>query len=547
MTDASVVDGERFKRLVYAGLVWLRQHQEEINALNVFPVPDGDTGTNMVLTMQAAWEEVAGVDENNVGKVAHRVAHGALMGARGNSGVILSQIWRGMARHLDNKEWLTASDLAAALEEGVRTAYKGVIRPVEGTILTVAREAAEEATLAAGRTTDLSVVLERAVRRAWDALARTPDLLPVLAEAGVVDAGGQGLCVILEGMMRALRGEVMGESAAVATTVMGPAFAAEAVPEEEYGYDVQFLIVGQNLDVEAIRRDIDAMGTSTLVVGDSEMVKVHVHVPDPGVPLSYAVRLGSLRDVVVEDMQAQYREFVRAREQARPAPAMMVSGAPPREVGVVAVVSGDGLEKVFMSLGASAVVPGGQTMNPSTEEILRVVESLPTPKVVILPNNGNIILAARQAQELSQKEVVVVPTRSIPQGVAALLAFNHQAGLEENAETMERAAREVHTGEVTTATRDASLNGVQVRQGQIIGLQDDQLVVSGDTVDEVVEALLDRMGVADLEIVTLYYGAGVRQEEAEALAARLQEKYPDQTFEVVYGGQPHYFYILSAE
>jgi len=547
VTDASVVDGERFKRLVYAGLVWLRQHQEEINALNVFPVPDGDTGTNMVLTMQAAWEEVAGVDENNVGKVAHRVAHGALMGARGNSGVILSQIWRGMARHLDNKEWLTASDLAAALEEGVRTAYKGVIRPVEGTILTVAREAAEEASLAAGRTTDLSVVLERAVRRAWDALARTPDLLPVLAEAGVVDAGGQGLCVILEGMMRTLRGEVMGESAAVATTVMGPAFAAEAVPEEEYGYDVQFLIVGQNLDVEAIRRDIDAMGTSTLVVGDSEMVKVHVHVPDPGVPLSYAVRLGSLRDVVVEDMQAQYREFVRAREQARPAPAMMVSGAPPREVGVVAVVSGDGLEKVFMSLGASAVVPGGQTMNPSTEEILRVVESLPTPKVVILPNNGNIILAARQAQELSQKEVVVVPTRSIPQGVAALLAFNHQAGLEENAETMERAAREVHTGEVTTATRDASLNGVQVRQGQIIGLQDDQLVVSGDTVDEVVEALLDRMGVADLEIVTLYYGAGVRQEEAEALAARLQEKYPDQTFEVVYGGQPHYFYILSAE
>jgi DAK2 domain fusion protein YloV len=547
VTDASVVDGERFKRLVYAGLVWLRQHQEEINALNVFPVPDGDTGTNMVLTMQSAWEEVASVDENNVGKVAHRVAHGALMGARGNSGVILSQIWRGMARHLDNKEWLTASDLAAALEEGVRTAYKGVIRPVEGTILTVAREAAEEATLAAGRTTDLSVVLERAVRRAWDALARTPDLLPVLAEAGVVDAGGQGLCVILEGMMRALRGEVMGESAAVATTVMGPAFAAEAVPEEEYGYDVQFLIVGQNLDVEAIRRDIDAMGTSTLVVGDSETVKVHVHVPDPGVPLSYAVRLGSLRDVVVEDMQAQYREFVRAREQARPAPAMMVSGAPPREVGVVAVVSGDGLEKVFMSLGASAVVPGGQTMNPSTEEILRVVESLPTPKVVILPNNGNIILAARQAQELSQKEVVVVPTRSIPQGVAALLAFNHQAGLEENAETMERAAREVHTGEVTTATRDASLNGVQVRQGQIIGLQDDQLVVSGDTVDQVVEALLDRMGVADLEIVTLYYGAGVRQEEAEALAARLQEKYPDQTFEVVYGGQPHYFYILSAE
>lgn len=547
MTDAVVINGERFKRLVYASLVWLRQHQEEINALNVFPVPDGDTGINMVLTMQSAWEEVASVHEDNVGKVAHRVAHGALMGARGNSGVILSQIWRGMARYLDNKEWLTASDLAAALEEGVRTAYRGVIRPVEGTILTVAREAAEEATLAAGRTTDLSVVLERAVRRAWDALARTPDLLPVLAEAGVVDAGGQGLCVILEGMMRALREEVMGEPVAAATTVVGPAFAVEAVPEEEYGYDVQFLIVGQDLDVEAIRRDIDAMGTSTLVVGDSEMVKVHVHVPDPGMPLSYAVRLGSLRDVVVEDMQAQYREFVRAREPARPTPVLTVAGAPSREVGVVAVVSGDGLEKVFMSLGASAIIPGGQTMNPSTEEILRVVESLSTPKVIILPNNGNIILAARQAQELSQKEVAVVPTRSIPQGVAALLAFNHQAGLGENAAAMARAMEDICTGEVTTATRDANLNGVTVRQGQIIGLQDDQLVVSGDTVDEVVEALLEQMGVADLEIVTLYYGSDVRQEEAEALAARLQEKYPDQSFEVVYGGQPHYFYILSAE
>ncbi len=547
MTDAIVVDGERFKRLVYAGLVWLRQHQEEINALNVFPVPDGDTGTNMVLTMQSAWEEVAGVDENNVGKVIHRVAHGALMGARGNSGVILSQIWRGMARHLDNKEWLTASDLAAALEEGVRTAYKGVIRPVEGTILTVAREAAEEATLAAGRTTDLGTVLERAVRQAWDALSRTPDLLPVLAEAGVVDAGGQGFCVILEGMMRAWRGERIGEPAALAAAVSGPAFAAEALPEEEYGYDVQFLIVGKNLDVETIRRDIDAMGTSALVVGDAETVKVHVHAPDPGVPLSYAVRLGSLRDVVVEDMQAQYREFVRAREQARPAPAVAVAGALPHEISVLAVAAGEGLEKVFMSLGAAAVIPGGQTMNPSTEEILRVVERAPAPKVIILPNNGNIILAARQAQELSQKEVAVVPTRSIPQGVAALLAFNYQADLEENAKAMACAAEDVRTGEVTTATRDAKLNGVTVRQGQIIGLQDDQLVVSGETVDEVVEALLERMDVADMEIVTLYYGAGVQKEEAEALATRLQEKYPDQSFEVVYGGQPHYFYILSAE
>lgn len=550
-----VLDGERFKQMVYAGLVWLRGHQEEVNALNVFPVPDGDTGTNMVLTMQSAWEEVADFRENNVGKVAHKVAHGALMGARGNSGVILSQIWRGLARYLDNREVLTATDWAAALEEGVRTAYKGVIRPVEGTILTVAREAAEEASRAAARGEDLPAVMERTVRRAWDALARTPDLLPVLAEAGVVDAGGQGLCFILEGMTRALRGEVALEVAPTAAAApVAPAFEAPSPPEEEYGYDVQFLIVGRGLDVEAIRRDIDAMGTSALVVGDENVVKVHVHVHDPGVPLSYAVKLGSLRDVVVEDMQAQYEEFVRGEKAPTraPAPAMPpVSRVPvpamPGDVAVVAVAAGDGLEKVFLSLGAAAVIPGGQTMNPSTEEILRVVESVPAPKVIVLPNNGNILLAARQAQELSSKEVVVVPTRSIPQGVAALLAFNYQADLEENAAKMARAAQDVRTGEVTVATRDANFNGLSVRQGQVIGLCDDQLVVAGDSVEETVRALLEKMGVAEREIVTLYYGAGVGSEEAEALAASLQEEYPDQSFEVVYGGQPHYFYIISVE
>lgn len=556
MAKMMVLDGERFKQMVYAGLLWLRGHQEEVNALNVFPVPDGDTGTNMVLTMQSAWEEVADFRENNVGKVAHKVAHGALMGARGNSGVILSQIWRGLARYLDNREVLTATDWAAALEEGVRTAYKGVIRPVEGTILTVAREAAEEASRAAARGDDLPVVMERTVRRAWDALARTPDLLPVLAEAGVVDAGGQGLCFILEGMTRALRGEIAVEAVPAAAAPVAPAFEVSALPEEEYGYDVQFLIVGRGLDVAAIRRDIDAMGTSALVVGDENVVKVHVHVHDPGVPLSYAVKLGSLRDVVVEDMQAQYQEFVRAREKTpvSQAPASVVppvsrvpAMAMPGDIAVVAVASGEGLEKVFLSLGAAAVIPGGQTMNPSTEEILRVVESVPAPKVIVLPNNGNIVLAARQAQELASKEVVVIPTRSIPQGVAALLAFNYQADLKENVEKMGRAAQDVRTGEVTTATRDATFNGLQVRQGQVIGLCDDQLVVAGDSVEEAVRALLEKMEVADREIVTFYYGAGVRREEAEALVASLQEAYPDQSFEVVYGGQPHYFYIISAE
>ncbi len=534
------VDGQDFKYLVGAALAWLRHHQEAINALNVFPVPDGDTGTNMVLTMQSAWDEAAEVQDRHVGVVAHKVAHGALMGARGNSGVILSQIWRGMARKLDGKEVMAAADLAAAVDEGARTAYKGVLRPVEGTILTVIREVAREAGRAAGGTDDLLHVLERMVHQARTTVVHTPDLLPVLAEAGVVDAGGQGLYVILEGMMHYLRGESVGEELALDQPSALPGM--EIPAEDAYGYDVQFLILGQNLDVEAIHKDIDAMGDCALVVGEPTTVKVHVHVPDPGVPLSYAVKLGSLADVVVEDMQAQYQQFTRER-QGIAAPAAVVRS----EIGVVAVAAGDGLARVLESLGAAAVVRGGQTMNPSTEEILRAVESVPAEKVIVLPNNKNIIMAAHQAGELSSRPVAVVPTRTIPQGIAALLVLNYQADLETNAREMIRAAQEVQTGEVTTATRSVTLNGVVVREGQIIGIHDGELCVSGDSPTEVVGALTQRMGVAEREIVTLYYGADVSPEEVGALVAGLRTAYPGQEFEVIEGGQPHYFYLISAE
>jgi hypothetical protein len=538
-----VADGQEFKEWVRAGLGWLQHHQEAINALNVFPVPDGDTGTNMVLTMQSAWNEVHKSPEREVGTIAHKVAHGALMGARGNSGVILSQIWRGMARSLDGKEVMTGEDLAAALEEGAQTAYKGVIRPVEGTILTVAREVAEAAAEAVRHSEDLIFILEQIVRRAQDAVARTPSLLPVLAEAGVVDAGGQGLYVILEGMLRYLRGESVAEDLGFIRAVDLATTAPAPAEEEGYGYDVQFIIVGNGLDVEAIRRDIDAMGESALVVGDPSAVKVHVHVPDPGVPLSYAVKLGSLRDVVVEDMQAQYQQFVMGREQ----PPVLRAPMAATEIATVAVAAGEGLARVFQSLGAAAVVHGGQTMNPSTEEILQAVESVPSNRVIILPNNKNIIMAAEQARDLSEKSVVVVPTRTIPQGIAAILALNYQADLETNAQTMLEAAQEVQTGEVTTATRDVTLGGLSVHKGQVIGIHDGELCVAGETPEQVVEALIERMNPSDLEIITLYYGADVSAEEAETLVERLEEKYPDLEFEVIEGGQPHYFYIISAE
>ena len=532
-------DGQGFKRLIKAALAWLQYHQNAINVLNVYPVPDGDTGTNMVLTMQSAWNEIKDSPEHNVGRIAHRMAHGALMGARGNSGVILSQVWRGFARSLDGKKVYRAPELAAACREAAATAYKGVVKPVEGTILTVARAVADSATRAEKDTDDLARMLERMVFAAHEAVMLTPSLLPVLKEAGVVDAGGQGLFVILEGMLRHMRGEPIAEDAQMADAVH--LIATEVEPGEAgYGYDVQFLIVGQSLDVDQVRQRITEMGECPLVVGDPETVKVHVHVPDPGVPISYGAGLGSLRDVVVEDMQAQYRDFIAERDLT-PAPATS------QEIGVVAVVMGDGLASVFQSLGVEAIVRGGQTMNPSTQDLLEAAESLPARQVILLPNNGNVILAAEQACELGDKPIAVVPSRSIPQGLAALLAINYQADFETNVDVMASMMEDVKTGEVTTATRSATINGVKVTDGQIIGLHDGDLKVAGTKVEQVVLALLAEMDAAQCEIITLYYGADVSEDDAIALADLLQQTWSDQEIEVVFGGQPHYHYILSVE
>jgi DAK2 domain fusion protein YloV len=536
-------DGQGFKRLVKAALAWLQHHQEVINALNVYPVPDGDTGINMVLTMQSAWAEISDSPETNVGQMARKMAHGALMGARGNSGVILSQIWRGFARSLDNKEVYRTQDLADACQEAAATAYRGVVKPVEGTILTVSRAVADEATRVAADSQDLVYVLERMVYAAHEAVKMTPSLLPVLAEAGVVDAGGQGLFVILEGMLRYMQGEPVTEDIELVEVVDLMTTELES-HEAGYGYDVQFLIVGQSMDVDTIRHRIAEMGECPLVVGEPTTIKVHVHVTDPGIPISYGASLGSLRDVVVEDMQAQYQDFIV--EHARPS---LPTPQPFEEIGfgVVSVAMGDGLARVFESLGASAVVRGGQTMNPSTQDLLEAVESLPCEQVILLPNNKNVILAAEQASELCNKPVAVIPSRSIPHGVAALLAINSQADFKANVASMTRALDDIEVGEVTTATRSVTLNGVEVADGQIIGLHNGELKVAGTTVAEVVQALLREMGTAEREIITLYYGEDVSENEANTLADHLAQIWPDQELEVVTGDQPHYFYFLSVE
>jgi DAK2 domain fusion protein YloV len=542
------LNGQGLKRLVKVALVWLRHHQQAINALNVFPVPDGDTGTNMLLTMQSAWAEIEQSPETHVGKIAHNLAHGALMGARGNSGVILSQLWRGFARSLADQELVNAHSLARAMQEGSDTAYKGVVKPVEGTILTVAREIAKGCTEAVQDTDDIVVIMERMVTRGKEAVARTPNQLPLLKQAGVVDAGGQGYFVILEGMLRGLRGETVEFDSALAGAVdlHASAHIEAGDVEEGYIYDVQFVVVGHSLDVGAMREAISAMGQSALIVGEPEAIKVHVHVADPGVPLSYAAALGSLRDVVVEDMQTQYQEFIMGRAVAPViAPELTIV---PDQIATIVVAPGNGLARVFHSLGTSAVIPGGQTMNPSTEQFVQALRSLPTRQVILLPNNSNVVMAARQAAELvGDQEVKVVPTHTIPQGIAAQLAFNPHLELEDNVKTMQIAAASVQTGEVTLATRAVEINGLQVDQGQAIGLLDDHLVATGPTSEDVVWKLIERMNKQTREIITLYYGDTVSGAQAEALAETIRQRIPGLTVEVVEGGQPHYQYILSIE
>jgi DAK2 domain fusion protein YloV len=553
-TPITAVDGARYRELLHSALAWLDRHHEIVNSLNVFPVPDGDTGTNMLLTLRSAVQEVTDEQTETVSDVSRAVAQGALMGARGNSGVILSQILRGMARSLDGQVTLTGPRLAAALSEGSRLAYRGVNRPVEGTILTVVREAAAAAENATALDPDLRHILHQTVLAADEAVAKTPSLLPVLAQAGKVDSGGKGLFYILEGLYRGLVSADTLAEPELAGFVAQPAAAPRInkgqreLPAVVYGFDVQFLIEGQNLDVDAIREHITAMGDCPLVEGEPTLVKVHVHVPDPGAPLSYGISLGFITDVVVENMDDMHLPELPAAPEvadATTAPEFGDITGP----GIVVVSPGDGLAEVFRSLGAHIIVAGGQTMNPSTKDLLDALERLPTAEVLILPNNGNVIMAAQQARAMASdgKVVAVVPSRSIPQGISALLAFSQHASLERNLQTMTGAMAAVQTGEVTIAVQDARFDGIEVKAGSIIGLLNDQLTTTGPTCEAVVKELLAQMNAASLEVIALYTGEPVTADEAQALLDDLQATYPQQEIEIVRGGQPFYHYIISAE
>jgi DAK2 domain fusion protein YloV len=574
----SVFDGQDLKRAILAGQAWLEQHKEAVNALNVFPVPDGDTGTNMAATMKAATNAIAEANDLAAHVIAEKLARGALMGARGNSGVILSQILRGLAQGLDSKSTFTAVDFAAALQESSRLAYRAVIKPVEGTILTVIREAADAAQQSAAQGADLTTMLGETVRAANAAVAKTPDLLAILKQAGVVDAGGQGLATILDGVWRYSRGESLHLTTRELGDEQAEARKGMVTIEEEFGYEVVFLLEGKNLDVERIRQTIiDMGGVSTVVAGDAKLLKVHTHTLTPGKILDYGVSLGSLQDINIENLQAQSLRYAAAsaREHGLAAPAegsratAAVAGAnsaggggvgaavaSPQQadaapttgdISTVVVAAGDGWTNLFKSMGVSVIVPGGQTMNPSTQELLDAVERCPTDKVILMPNNGNVIMSARQVPEHTGKTVRVIPTDSLPQGVSALLAFNFEADFETNCQEMEQAIQHVQTAEVTQAVRSVQIDGIHVSEGDIIGLVNGHLVTAGREMEEILHETLQRMHADQQEILTVYYGADVNGAAANQLAQRIKEWYPGQEIEVVEGGQPYYAYIISAE
>jgi len=543
--QGKTINGQDLREMFAAATNWLEKSASDIDALNVFPVPDGDTGTNMLLTMRSSIEEAyRAANDHKVSLVARAMTKGALMGARGNSGVILSQIWTGLARNLNGKETIDGSDLADALCQASETAYKALANPVEGTILTVIREAASAAqkSVASGNG-DVISVLEATVNGANKSVANTPKLLPVLREAGVVDAGGQGLYTLLEGALLYLRGDGKQMQSRKSRVIAGSVpetpkpLQITAEEEESFGYCTQFVLTGKNLDPDKLREDLRDKGQSLIVVGDDTTIRVHIHTLDPDSVIRYATSLGTLHDINIGNMDEQHQDFLMMQKEK-----ML-----PVDMAIVAVVSGKGLADVFTSLGASAIVPGGQTMNPSTKDILQAVEAVPSDKVIILPNNKNIVLTARQVESLTNKSIKVVPVETIPQGVAALIAIDPESSFETNSQLMLQAKATVTTIEITRATRSTNLDGLDIKKNQTIGLLDGKLSAAGDESSDVINDLLTKIDLAEAEIIAIYYGADAGEAEAEKLGARISKQYPQLQVEVINGGQPHYNYIIGIE
>ncbi|HSM23626.1 MAG TPA: DAK2 domain-containing protein [Anaerolineaceae bacterium] len=542
----TTIDGQLFKLFIEASLNWLRTNQQIVNSLNVFPVPDGDTGTNMVLTLQAAYNEIQNSGDIKISKIAHSIAQGALMGARGNSGVILSQLWRGFSRALDNKDSMNVSDFSKALIEAKNTAYKGVVRPVEGTILTVAKDVSIASEEIIGKTEDIETFLDHIVKAADVSVQNTPELLPILKQAGVVDSGGKGLYFILEGFLKFLRGE----SLETATTKLVQPIAlmnGGEMEEIEPGQDYEVIIdfrPENPLNLDVFYADLTEMGTSIQVGEGDGIYRMHIHVPTENryLPIDYTMNLGTITKVYIENLIDQM-EQIDADKQKN----LNLISLEPGQIAVVAVSPGFGLSQIFASLGAAAIVQGGQTMNPSTEEILHSFENLPTDKVIILPNNKNIFLAAQSAKEATVKHVEVLPCKTIPQGLSAMLRLDPDGDLEDIIDEMRESIHEVDTGEITVATRSVEINGVDVKEGEVIAIFNSELISSSSSIEKACFEILNRVDSEERERLTLFYGSDITRQDVNQIVDHIREKYPQFEIEIHEGGQPHYQFIISIE
>ncbi len=543
------IGGTEFRKMILAGAKVLEINRTKVDSLNVFPVPDGDTGTNMSLTIQSAVKELSLCSSNRLSELCDAVSKGALKGARGNSGVILSQLFRGICAEIKNGDEVTIRAFAKAMENGTKVAYSAVSKPKEGTMLTVARLMSEFARQAAPKYRDFAEFMADVIKKGEEALAQTPELLPVLKKAGVVDSGGMGLLCIYRGFLGVLTGEevaeeyvapeagksdedVFGDNSDIINLDLG---------EIEFAYCTEFFIINLKksttlADIDRLKEKLMNIGDSVICIGDLELVKVHVHTNNPGQALSYAVELGELDRVKIENMLEQNRALRAKREAEK------------KEMGMLAICAGEGIEAIFKDLLVDRVIEGGQTMNPSASDIATAVQKINAEHVFVFPNNKNIILAAEQAKALvTNRTIHVIPTKNVPQGFAAALAFNSEESAEENKTDMIHAIDNVKAGQVTYAVRSTSVNGFNVHEGDIIGLDDKKILAKGSDIENTMLTLIEKLKDSAHEIITLYYGKDVKEEEAEALAARVTEKFPDCDVDFHFGGQPIYYYIVSLE
>ena len=540
------INGATFRKMVLAGVSLLEQNKEYVDSLNVFPVPDGDTGTNMFLTMKSAVTEVNKCMNNDIVALSEAFSKGALRGARGNSGVITSQIFKGFCSVTQGCKEITTKDCAKAMQEGASVAYKAVTKPKEGTILTVIRVMAENAANLAKKHDDFETFLRKVCDTGEEILKQTPEMLPVLKKAGVVDSGGRGILVIFTGFMRYINGEedleYVFEDDSKAQTVDDVIADINNLGEIEFGYCTEYLIINMHkktteADIDKLRERLMEIGDSVICIGDLSLVKVHVHTNEPNKALGYALELGELFNLKIENMREQNRELMKKAQAVEET----------KEIGMISVAPGDGLAEIFKELTVDQIIVGGQTMNPSAEDIANAAEKVPARNIFVFPNNKNIVLAAEQANDVTNKNLIIIPTRSVPEGIAASIAFNPDASIEDNQAAMLEAIRNVRSGSVTYAVRDTHVDGFDLSKGEIIGLDDKAILAKGNLVGETTEKLIEAMFHDAVMNITLFYGEDIREDEANQLQERLAEKYPDCEVTVANGGQPVYYYLVSLE